>query len=148
MAGSIARIAALRGRMRGVTLTELMIVVVVLGILAAVAYPSYRDFTARAKRNEAREALLRIATNQERFYLNNNTYTSDLTQLGFSQDPFPTPTGSYSVRVLPGADAAGYTAEADYQLSDNEAGKCNLFTINSEGAKGSSPLGDCWTRTR
>ena len=40
----------------GVTLIELMIVIVVLGIIAAVAYPNYRDFAARAKRNEARKS--------------------------------------------------------------------------------------------
>ena len=54
--------------MRGITLIELMIVVVIISILAAVAYPNYQEFSARAKRNEARAALLRLAVNQERFY--------------------------------------------------------------------------------
>ncbi len=48
-------------KMRGVTLLELMIVVVIIGILAAIAYPSYRQFVERAKRTEARALLLRIA---------------------------------------------------------------------------------------
>ena len=56
-------------KMQGVTLMELMIVIMIIGILAAVAYPNYRDYAARAKRNEAKAALLQIATNQERFYL-------------------------------------------------------------------------------
>jgi type IV pilus assembly protein PilE len=63
--------------MRGVTLIELMIVVVVVSILAAVAFPNYREYAARAKRNEARAALLQLATNQERFYLNNNTFSAE-----------------------------------------------------------------------
>jgi len=62
----------MRKYMRGVTLAELMIVVVVVGILASVAYPSYRQYAARAKRTEAKAALLQIATMQERFYLQNN----------------------------------------------------------------------------
>ena len=69
---------------KGVTLVELMIVIVIVGILAALALPNYRQYVAKAKRNEAKAALMQIATLQERFYLQNNTYTQDLTQLGFS----------------------------------------------------------------
>ena len=54
-------------QMRGVTLMELMIVVVVIGILTAIAFPNYQEFTARAKRTEAKSILLEIAANQERF---------------------------------------------------------------------------------
>ena len=50
----------MRKYMRGVTLMELMIVVVIIGVLAAIAYPNYRQYAARAKRNEARAALLQI----------------------------------------------------------------------------------------
>ena len=77
----------LRKNMSGITLIELMIVVVIVSILAAFAFPNYQEFSARAKRNEAKAALLRIATNQERFYLNNNTFTQDLTALGFATTP-------------------------------------------------------------
>jgi len=135
--------------MRGVTLLELMIVVVIIGILTAIAYPNYRQYAARAKRNEAKAALLQIATNQERFYLQNNTYTQDLTALGFATTPvFTTDTGSYDVFVDPGADANNFTARATYNNADAEAGKCSLFTIDGRGAKTSLPYLDCWTRTR
>ena len=135
--------------MAGVTLMELMIVVVIIGILAAVGYPNYRDFAARAKRTEAKAALLQIATNQERFYLNNNTYTDDLTNLGFPvAGPYETDSGSYDVDVGPGADANGYTATASFKLGGSEAGKCLTFTINAAGVKASLPYLDCWTRAR
>lgn len=133
---------------RGVTLMELMIVVVVLGIIVSVAYPSYRDFAARAKRNEAKAALLQIATNQERFYLNNQAYTNDMTRLGFNvANNFVTETGSYRITVA-GANANTYTATATYLNADAEAGKCGTFTIQPNGDKTSAPLADCWTRTR
>ncbi len=138
----------MRARSRGLTLTELMIVIVILGILVAVAYPNYREFSARAKRSEAKAALLQIATNQERYYLSHSTYSDDLTDLGFPTNPFVTETGSYRVRILAGADSAGYTAEADYLPDDSEQDKCNTFTINSNGIKASDPYTDCWTRTR
>lgn len=140
---------ATRRKMRGVTLMELMIVVVIIGILTAIAYPNYRDFTARAKRNEAKAALLQIAVNQERFYLNNNTYTSDMTDLGFAvAGNFKTETGSYNIDVAPGADANTYTATASYLLGGKEAAACLTFTINATGAKTSLPYTNCWTRTR
>jgi type IV pilus assembly protein PilE len=127
---------------------ELMIVIVIIGILAAVAYPNYRDFAARAKRNEAKAALLKIATNQERFYLNNNTYTLDMTQLGFaSSDDVISDSKAYSVDVGT-AISNTFTATATYTKSDNESNKCNTFTIDARGARTSLPYTDCWTRTR
>ncbi len=138
----------MRKSMRGVNLMELMIVVVIIGILTAIAYPNYRQYAARAKRNEAKAALLQIATNQERFYLQNNTYTTDMTALGFpAAGNWVTDTGSYMINVG-AADPNDFTATATYQNADAEAGKCATFTIDGRGAKGSAPLADCWTRTR
>jgi len=128
----------------GMTLMELMIVVVIIGILAAIAYPNYRDAAARAKRNEAKAALLAIATNQERFYLQNNTYTTDLPSVNATAI---TDSGTYAI-TIPVANANNFTAVATYLNADNEATKCLTFQIDGRGAKASAPLLDCWTRTR
>jgi type IV pilus assembly protein PilE len=139
----------MRKHMRGITLMELMIVVVIIGILAAIAYPSYRQYVAKAKRNEAKAALLQIATLQERFYLQNNTYTTDMTNVGFAAAGCNmSDTGTYQICV-PNADANTFDATATYQIpGDIEDGKCGLFTIDGRGAKGSLPETDCWTNTR
>jgi type IV pilus assembly protein PilE len=137
----------LRRNMSGVTLIELMIVVIIVSILAAIAFPNYQEFSARAKRNEAKTALLQIKINQERFYLNNNTFTQDMTQLGFSADPFTTDTGSYVVAVT-AASPTNFSATATYQLGGNEATKCVTFTIDGRGAQTSGPEANCWDRTR
>lgn len=134
----------MRKRMHGITLIELMIVVVIVTILAAVSYPNYREYAARAKRNEAKAALLKIASNQERVYLQTGSFTEDLTQLGFGTDPYTTDSDSYTVDVLAGADAAGFTAQATYTGTDAEKDKCKTFTINAQGVKGSAPYNGCW----
>lgn len=61
-------------RAQGFTLLELMIVVAVVAILAAVAYPSYRDSVLKGRRAEARTALAELLQQQERFMTQNNTY--------------------------------------------------------------------------
>ena len=137
----------LRRQMHGITLIELMIVVIILSILISIGYPQYQDYTARAKRNEARAALLMIATNQERYYIGNNTFTEDLTQLGFSSSPATTDSGYYRIEIT-AADASNFSATATYLHGGNEASKCVTFTIDGRGAKTSAPEPDCWTRTR
>ena len=137
----------MRKYMQGVTLMELMIVVVILGILTAVAYLSYRQYAAKAKRNEAKACLLQIATMQERFYLQNNTYTGDMTDLGFPSSPFLTDSNSYLCAIT-AAGAAAFSATATYQNADAEAGKCATFSIDGRGSKTSTPNNDCWTNTR
>jgi type IV pilus assembly protein PilE len=138
---------AARRKMRGITLIELMIVVVIVSILAAVSYPSYRDFVARAKRNEAKAALLRIATQQERFYLQNSTFADKLSALGYPSDTIDTDSETYRVWISSG-DASNFTAVADYQPNDSEENKCDTFGIDGRGTKISGPYLDCWTRTR
>ena len=132
-------------KIRGVTLLELLIVMVIVGIMAAVAYPSYRDYITRAKRTEAKTLLLEIAQNQERFYLQNNRY-GDMGDLGYS-DPKITDTESYSVTITAN-DANNFSATATYQKSDAEASKCDTFSIDGRGNKTSAPYTDCWMRTR
>lgn len=134
----------MRSRLRGITLIELLIVVVIFGILAAVAYPNYLDYVARGKRTEAKAALLQIATNQERWYLNNNAYTPNLDDVGVRA---VTDSGAYAIAIT-SATANGFTATATYLLPDAEAGRCLTFTIDGSGQRTSAPDTDCWTRTR
>lgn len=136
----------MRKYMGGITLLELMVVVVIIGILTAIAYPNYREFATRAKRTEARALLLEIASMQERFYLQNNRYGS-MAELGYA-DPQTTDSESYSVTVN-GPDASNYTAVATYLLGGSEADKCTSFTIDGQGTKTSSgDIPNCWTATR
>ena len=144
-------IDASRRRMAGVTLIELMIVVVVVAILGMIAVPSYRQYTMRANRTEAKTALLRLQANQERWYLQNNTYTNDPEVLGFTGDK--TENGVYTLAITSGDLTEGYTATATPTagggtngVSMTGDGECATFTITSQGLKSASPdsNGRCW----
>ncbi len=136
-------------RMAGVTLIELMVVVMVIGVLGMIALPSYRQYVMRAQRTEAKEALLRLATNQERFYLTNRTYgaDADLAALGFTTGT--SEKGTYAITIT-GANATGYTATArpttGGAVDMSADAMCTSLSITAQGvrtATGSAPDA-CW----
>lgn len=66
-------------RNRGFTLIELMIVVVIIGVLAGIAYPSYKNYMMKTRRGDARAIMLAISAQQERFFTECNWYATTLT---------------------------------------------------------------------
>lgn len=68
-----------QSRNRGFTLIELMVVVVIIAVLAGIAYPSYQKHMTGTRRSDAQAALLQIANQQERFFTECNYYATTLT---------------------------------------------------------------------
>jgi type IV pilus assembly protein PilE len=138
-----------RRRMAGVTLLELMAVVMVIGILSMFALPSYRQYVMRAQRAEAKSALLQLATNQERFYLANRTYggTADLAALGFATGL--SEKGTYALTIA-GASATDYTATATPTAGgtvDMTADvMCTSFSLTATGVRTATgtDAANCW----
>ena len=99
----------------GFTLIELMIVVAVVAILAAVAYPAYRDSVLKGRRAQARAALMELIQQQERYMTQNNTY------LKFSNTSGTTNPAAASTifKVFAGDDPAA----SPYRLSTTECTK-------------------------
>jgi len=136
--------------MAGVTLLELMTVVVVIGILTTFAVPMYRQYSMRAQRTDAKTSLLRLQTNQERFYLQNRRYgaAADLPALGFGV-PAVSEKGAYAITIA-GANATTYTATATVvgggALDQTRDVECQTFSITAQGVRTATPDPQqrCW----
>jgi type IV pilus assembly protein PilE len=129
-------------RQYGFTLIELMIVVAIVGILAAISYPSYQEYVRRAHRADAQSIMLEDAQFMERYFTTNGTYAgADLPE---QQSP-KEGTQRYAI-TLPAADATGFTIQADLVGGSTDP-LCGTLTIDQTGTKtssGTGTLSDCW----
>ncbi len=123
----------------GFTLMELMIVVVIVGILAAVAYPSYQQYARETKRADAHAALLRIATLEEKFFSNNNAYTTNATALGYAANPAASNDGYWAISIT-GNPALSFTLTAA-PAGGHVDPACGGITLTSAGLRGPAA---CW----
>lgn len=149
----ITKIRAAKALISGFTLIELMIVVAIIGILSAIAYPSFQDSIYKGRRAEGRTALMDLLQQQERYATQNGRY------LAFAKDASDTPFKVYS------GDAGGTKAKyklyaeacssdtnairdcvkvwADPVSSDPAAGKLWLQSSGVRGCDGNQPS-VCW----
>lgn len=130
-------------RQRGVTLIELLTVMVVIAIIASIAIPSYRRYLLRAQRSDAKTALLQVQTAEEKFMLQRNAYTTSVTaappaglglqgasERGFYTITVPALTNSdgtpgYTIRAVPAAVSGGQADDTD----------CQTFTLDGAGVR-------------
>lgn len=129
-------------RESGFTLIELMITVVVVGLLAAIAVPSYQRYAVRAKRAEAKAALMDLAAREERFYANQMQFAA-LADLGVSAT---TEQGYYTLSVALTNAAQGFTATATPTFADTRCGNLTIDQAGNRGVSGTTPVAECWGR--
>src|SRR5207237_9689405 len=131
-------------RMRGVTLIELMVVLAIVAILSTLAVGSYRRYVLRANRTDATSALLRIQVAEEKFFLQNNVYTIDLSAAGLNVAS-PTPNGFYNLAVVGAPIATSFQATATATGAQTADTSCATLTINDQGQRNSAPsTTECW----
>jgi type IV pilus assembly protein PilE len=134
-------------RLGGFTLIELMVVVAVVAILGAVAYPSYRNYIVRGNRSAAQSFMLEVASKQERYMLDARTYAADMATLGMA---VPSNVSSnYTVTTAPVVGPPpGYTVTAvptgRQATEDAQCGTLGVDAAMNKTASGSGGLSFCW----
>ena len=126
----------------GFSLLEVMVAAVIVAILAMIAVPAYQGSITKGKRSDAKAGLMNVASRMEQYFLDNKSYSTDLTDLGFSASPTDSPDSYYTISVLAATAscpiASCYKLKAVPKHSDSD---CNPVTLDSIGTRGPTA---CW----
>ncbi len=137
----------------GFTLIEVMVTVAIVGILAAIAYPSYTEYIMRSNRNVAKGDLMELQQWMERNYSLTNTYATlpsgAAVALPFAQSP-RSGTQHYAITFSVAPTATAYTLSAApssaMQLKDVSCLTLTLSSAGVKGATGNTTVSNCWNR--
>ncbi len=136
-------------RASGFTLIELMITVTIIGIVAAIAYPSYNTHVLRTHRSEGKAMLAQAVADQERFFTSNTTYAANPTLMGYPANPAISEHNYYSLAV--DAPTVACPIATCYSMTITTSGtqatdaQCATLTQTSTGRK-TATNADCWQR--
>ena len=137
----------------GLTMAELIIVICIIGIISAIAYPTYRGHMMRSHRAEGKALLVDAAARQERFYSNSNpalTYTTHMDALNFGNVAAEFVTERYRLTATGCPIATCVTLQVEAINGQAQDTDCRFLTFNSIGQRGArdssnNPTTDvCW----
>lgn len=132
----------------GFTLIELMIVVAIVGILAAIAIPNYTEYVRKSRRSDAKSSILEVTQRLERFYTEKARYTESFIDIGYPAATLDSSQGYYSLSIAAGATGitSSYIVTATAQGAQASDAGCGNFTYSSNNAKSATgTLGAaCW----
>lgn len=133
-------------REKGFTLLELMVAVGVVGILAAIAFPTYSNYVIRGKRAEGRILLMDTAARLERYYSDNNRYAAVDNTLPTGINSV-SENGYYTLSIsITGSHQAYILTATPATFSDTECGNLTLDQTGKRNRTGTASVADCWGR--
>lgn len=122
-------------RLRAYTLTEILVVLVIIGILVLLALPNLLPLITRAKSTEAKMQLQHVQTLQQSYFYERSKYSSDLEAIGFVQEKLATEgedgKANYRIEIVH-ADNSGFTARATAVVDFDGDGTFNVWEIDQE----------------
>lgn len=135
-------------RESGFTLIELMITVAIVGILAAIAYPSYVAYTIRSNRAAAKAFLLEVSNRQQRYLLDARSYAADMATLQMTAPADVSRNYTITTEPKAGTTPPGFVAKAvPAGAQATRDARCGTLTIDEAGSKtasGSDGAAKCW----
>jgi type IV pilus assembly protein PilE len=118
----------------GFSLTELMIVLVIIGVLVLLALPKLMPIVTKAKTTEAKLMLKQVHTLQQALKYERDRYSVQLAEIGFEQEKLISEGGQarYRIEIL-GADEKGYQAQATSVVDFDNDGTFNVWLVDQAG---------------
>ena len=127
-------VTSLKKRVRAYTLTEILVVLVIIGILVLLALPNLLPLITKAKTTEAKVQLEHIQTLEKNYFYEHSKYSKDLTEIGFIQEKLSTETNgraNYKIEITD-ASNTGFTAKATAVVDFNGNGTFNVWSVDQD----------------